>query len=88
MAVVDNLEALPAKGTDNANKLVTRDKVDILIGTVHSGVAAAMACGVGYLRNSSGVTLFTVASVHWAESMVATRSSQASLCWRAQTALG
>jgi branched-chain amino acid transport system substrate-binding protein len=40
-AVVDD-ESEPAKGTDNANKLVTRDKVDILIGTVHSGVAAAM----------------------------------------------
>ena len=40
-AVVDD-ESEPAKATENANKLVTRDKVDILIGTVHSGVAAAM----------------------------------------------
>ena len=40
-AVVDD-ESEPAKGTENANKLVTRDKVDILVGTVHSGVAAAM----------------------------------------------
>lgn len=40
-AVVDD-ESEPAKGTENASKLVTRDKVDILIGTVHSGVAAAM----------------------------------------------
>ncbi|HTS91758.1 MAG TPA: ABC transporter substrate-binding protein [Stellaceae bacterium] len=40
-AVVDD-ESEPAKGTENANKLVVRDKVDILIGTVHSGVAAAM----------------------------------------------
>ncbi len=31
-------ESDPAKATDNANKLVTRDKVDVLIGTVHSGV--------------------------------------------------
>ena len=40
-AVVDD-ESEPAKATDNANKLVSRDKVDVLIGTVHSGVAAAM----------------------------------------------
>jgi branched-chain amino acid transport system substrate-binding protein len=40
-AVVDD-ESEPAKATDNATKLVSRDKVDILIGTVHSGVAAAM----------------------------------------------
>ena len=35
-------ESDPAKATDNANRLVTRDKVDVLIGTVHSGVAMAM----------------------------------------------
>src|ERR1700691_1296479 len=35
-------ESEPSKGADNANKLVSRDKVDVLIGTVHSGVAAAM----------------------------------------------
>ena len=40
-AVVDD-ESEPAKATENANKLVTRDRVDVLIGTVHSGVAAAM----------------------------------------------
>ena len=32
----------PAKGAENANKLVSRDKVDVLVGTVHSGVAMAM----------------------------------------------
>ena len=32
----------PPRRTDNANKLVKRDKVDVLIGTVHSGVAAGM----------------------------------------------
>src|SRR5260221_2235176 len=31
-------ESEPAKGSDNANKLVTRDKVDFLVGTGHSGV--------------------------------------------------
>ena len=31
-------ESEPAKGVENANKLVQRDKVDVIIGTVHSGV--------------------------------------------------
>ncbi len=35
-------ESDPAKATDNVNKLVTREKVDMLLGTVHSGVAAGM----------------------------------------------
>jgi branched-chain amino acid transport system substrate-binding protein len=40
--VVLDDESEPAKGAENANKLVSRDKVDFLIGTVHSGVAMAM----------------------------------------------
>src|SRR5439155_17571957 len=36
-------ESEPSKGIENANKLVQRDKVDVLIGTVHSGVAMGMA---------------------------------------------
>ncbi|MCX5589779.1 ABC transporter substrate-binding protein [Alcaligenes endophyticus] len=36
-------ESDPSKATDNANRLIKRDQVDILIGTVHSGVAMAMA---------------------------------------------
>ncbi|WP_374264361.1 ABC transporter substrate-binding protein [Zoogloea sp.] len=36
-------ESDPAKATENANKLIKRDKVDVLVGTVHSGVALAMA---------------------------------------------
>ena len=36
-------ESDPAKAPDNANKLIKRDKVDVLVGTVHSGVALAMA---------------------------------------------
>ncbi len=36
-------ESDPAKATDNVNKLVKRDNVDVIIGTVHSGVAMAMA---------------------------------------------
>ncbi|MBK6295797.1 MAG: ABC transporter substrate-binding protein [Rhodoferax sp.] len=31
-------ESDPSKGVENANKLVQRDKVDVLVGTVHSGV--------------------------------------------------
>lgn len=33
----------PSKATDNVNKLIKRDNVDVLIGSVHSGVAMAMA---------------------------------------------
>ena len=40
--VVDD-ESDPAKAPDNATKLIKRDKVDVLVGTVHSGVALAMA---------------------------------------------
>ena len=36
-------ESEPAKGIENANKLVQRDKVDVLIGTVHSGVQMGIA---------------------------------------------
>ncbi len=36
-------ESDPAKATDNVNKLIKRDNVDVIVGTVHSGVAAAMA---------------------------------------------
>ena len=36
-------ESDPSKATDNVNKLIKRDNVDVLVGTVHSGVATAMA---------------------------------------------
>ena len=36
-------ESDPAKATENANRLVKRDQVDVLVGTAHSGVALAMA---------------------------------------------
>jgi branched-chain amino acid transport system substrate-binding protein len=36
-------ESDPAKATENASKLIKRDQVDVLVGTVHSGVAVAMA---------------------------------------------
>lgn len=40
-AVVDD-ESDPAKAPENANKLIKRDQVNVLVGTVHSGVALAM----------------------------------------------
>jgi len=36
-------ESDPAKAPENANKLIKRDNVDVLVGTVHSGVALAMS---------------------------------------------
>ena len=36
-------ESDPSKAVDNVNKLIKRDNVDVLVGTVHSGVAMAMA---------------------------------------------
>ncbi len=44
-------ESDPSKATDNANKLVTRDKVDVLVGTVHSGVEM----GIVKIARESGV---------------------------------
>jgi branched-chain amino acid transport system substrate-binding protein len=36
-------ESDPSKATDNVNKLIKRDNVDVIVGTVHSGVAMGMA---------------------------------------------
>ena len=36
-------ESAPPKAKDNATRLIAKDKVDVLVGTVHSGVAEAMA---------------------------------------------
>ena len=36
-------ESEPAKAVDNVNKLIKRDNVDVIVGTVHSGVVMAMA---------------------------------------------
>jgi branched-chain amino acid transport system substrate-binding protein len=36
-------ESEPSKAPDNVNKLIKRENVDVLVGTVHSGVALAMA---------------------------------------------
>ena len=44
-------ESNPAKAVENANKLVQRDKVDVLVGTVHSGVQM----GIQKVARDSGV---------------------------------
>jgi len=36
-------ESNPPKATENANRLIQRDQVDVMVGTVHSGVVVAMA---------------------------------------------
>ncbi len=59
-------ESDPPKGVENANKLVLRDKVDVLVGTVHSGVQM----GIHKVARDSGVlSLIPNAGVH-----VATRA--------------
>ncbi len=44
-------ESDPSKGIENATKLVQRDKVDVLVGTVHSGVQM----GIQKVARESGV---------------------------------
>jgi branched-chain amino acid transport system substrate-binding protein len=56
--VVDD-ESNPAKAPENTNKLIQRDKVDVLVGTVHSGVALGMAkivreAGVIWINPNAG----------------------------------
>jgi len=54
-------ESEPSKGVENANRLVQRDKVDVLIGTVHSGVQM----GIQRVARDSGVlNLIPNAGVH------------------------
>ncbi len=54
-------ESEPPKAIENANKLVQRDKVDVLIGTVHSGVQL----GIHRVARESGVlNLIPNAGVH------------------------
>ena len=54
-------ESDPSKGIENANKLVQRDKVDVLIGTVHSGVQMGIQKVV---RDSGVLSLIPNAGVH------------------------
>ncbi|MFM9880088.1 MAG: ABC transporter substrate-binding protein [Burkholderiaceae bacterium] len=54
-------ESNPAKGIENANTLVQRDKVDVLVGTVHSGVQM----GIQKVARDTGVlSLIPNAGVH------------------------
>ncbi|MDQ6881218.1 MAG: ABC transporter substrate-binding protein [Pseudomonadota bacterium] len=54
-------ESEPSKGVENATKLVQRDKVDVLIGTVHSGVQM----GIQKVARDTGVlSLIPNAGVH------------------------
>src|SRR3954465_12887677 len=54
-------ESEPSKGVENATRLVQRDKVDVLIGTVHSGVQM----GIQRVARESGVlNLIPNAGVH------------------------
>ena len=68
-------ESNPAKGIENANRLVQRDKVDVLIGTVHSGVQM----GIHKVARESGVlNIIPNAGVH-----IATRAQCAPNVYRA-----
>jgi len=54
-------ESEPSKAVDNASKLVRRDKVDVIVGTVHSGVQM----GIHKVARESGVlSLIPNAGVH------------------------
>ncbi|HSV15456.1 MAG TPA: ABC transporter substrate-binding protein, partial [Tepidisphaeraceae bacterium] len=54
-------ESEPSKGVENATKLVQRDKVDVIVGTVHSGVQM----GIQKVARESGVlSLIPNAGVH------------------------
>lgn len=54
-------ESDPPKGVENANRLVQRDKVDILVGTVHSGVQMGIHRVV---RESGTLNIIPNAGVH------------------------
>jgi len=54
-------ESEPAKGVENATKLVQRDKVDVLVGTVHSGVQMGI---LKVARESGVLNLIPNAGVH------------------------
>ena len=54
-------ESDPSKGIENANKLVQRDKVDVIVGTVHSGVQM----GIQKVARDTGVlSLIPNAGIH------------------------
>ncbi|HEY8050101.1 MAG TPA: ABC transporter substrate-binding protein [Ramlibacter sp.] len=54
-------ESEPAKGVENASRIVQRDKVDVLVGTVHSGVQMGIQKVV---RESGTLCIIPNAGVH------------------------
>src|ERR1039457_192200 len=68
--------------------LLWKKPVVRLILSSSARVAVDIACGVGKRLNNSGVAMLTRTSVHWAERIVATRSSQGELWVRAQSTAG
>ena len=54
-------ESEPSKGVENATKLVQRDKVDVLVGTVHSGVQMGI---LKVARDTGVLNLIPNAGVH------------------------
>ncbi|MBI5912195.1 MAG: ABC transporter substrate-binding protein [Betaproteobacteria bacterium] len=58
--VVLDDESEPAKAADNAGRLVNRDKVDVLVGTVHSGVQMGV---LKVVRESGTLTIIPNAGV-------------------------
>jgi branched-chain amino acid transport system substrate-binding protein len=58
-------ESDPSKATDNVNRLIKRDQVDVLVGTVHSGVAMAMA------KAAQGM----ITTLHYADSLNTARDN-------------
>ena len=71
-------ESEPSKGVENASRLVQRDKVDVLIGTVHSGVQM----GIQKVARDSGVlTLIPNAGVHAATRALCAPNASSRTCW-------
>src|SRR5438270_6512921 len=66
--------------------LARKNPVGLISRSTSAGSAAARSMGVGYRRNSSGVTRLTARSVVWAERMVAISNSNAFLCTSSVTA--
>src|SRR3954469_21986911 len=68
--------------------LLRKNPVERMSGSSSSGFKRAKCCGVGYFLKMAGVTMFTRASVHCADRMVATSSSQALRCVSAHCTFG
>ena len=74
---VAKLDIVRHPGAAAVVPFVTQDEVVLIRQHRHAaGDAAARAAGVGQVAKSSGVTSFTFLSVHCADRMVATSSSQ------------